>query len=186
MDDAAIIGLFFARDERALRECERKYGRVCRAAAKKILRSPEDCEEAVNDTWAGAWNAIPPQKPQVLSAFLCGITRNLALKRLRENSAAKRGAGETPAALEELEECISAGQTPEQAVDAAMLAERISDFLAALPAAERRVFLCRYWYFDSVASIALRFGCTQSRVKMMLKRTRDALALQLEKEGYSL
>ena len=186
MDDAVIIGLFFARDERALRECERKYGRVCRAAARRILRSPEDCEEAVNDTWAGAWNAIPPQKPQVLSAFLCGITRNLALKRLRENSAAKRGAGETPAALEELEECISTGQTPEQAVDAAILAERISVFLAALPAAERRVFLCRYWYFDSVASIALRFGFTQSRVKMMLKRTRDALALQLREEGYSL
>ena len=62
----------------------------------------------------------------------------------------------------------------------------VNDFLDILPATERRVFLCRYWYMDSIKSIAKQFGFTQSKVASMLHRTRAKLRAVLEKEGYYL
>ena len=183
MEDAAIVDLYWARDESAIAQTKRKYGTYCTSIARRILSSAQDAEECVNDTYLGAWHAMPPHRPQVLSTFLGKITRNLSLKRYRTLSAQKRGGGEVELALDELAECLAAPDSVEASVEATELAAMIDTFLADLSVEERKVFVCRYWYCESIEDIAQRFGFGQSKVKMMLKRTRDRLAVYLEERG---
>ena len=183
MEDKEIISLYWKRDERAVSETSEKYGAYCYAIARNILSSPEDAEESVNDTWLGAWESIPPHKPDVLSAFLGKITRRISLKRWRNRRAAKRGGGVVELALEELNESIPSGQTVEDALTERELPRLIDTFLDTLPDVEQRVFVCRYWYLDSIADIAKRFGFTQSKIKSMLHRARRKLRDYLRKEG---
>lgn len=182
MEDGQIIELYWQRDEAAVTETQNKYGNYCFSIASHILHNRQDAEESVNDTYIAVWNAIPPHRPAVLSTFIGKITRRLSLKKLREKNAQKRGSGNVPVPLEELEECIPDIQNPSTELEAKELAKVIDSFLATLPPEERRVFLCRYWYFDSISEISSRFGFGQSKVKMMLKRTRDKLAKRLKKE----
>jgi len=186
MDDAAIVELYWKRQERAISETKTKYGAYCQAIARRILNDGLDAEECVNDTYLGAWNAMPPHRPTCLSTFLGKITRNLSLKRWRARSAAKRGSGEVALSLDELEECVARTGSVEEQVEAEELARVIDAFLGGLAEDDRRMFICRYWYFDSVNDIAERFGFGQSKVKMSLKRTRDKLATYLEQEGVNL
>lgn len=183
MEDRAIVALYWERDAAAITETERKYGKYCFSIANNILRDPEDAHECVNDTYFGAWNAMPPHRPEILSTFLGKITRRLSLKRRRDNSAQKRGGGAAEISLEELEECIPNGQSAEESVEFAELTRIVNAFLESLPLQERRVFLRRYWFFDSIREISSRYGYRESKVKMMLKRTRDKLRDCLRKEG---
>ena len=184
MDDGEILELFRARNTDAIAESQKKYGSRCHTLAQNLLGSAQDAEEAVNDALNAAWDAIPPASPRSLGAFLGKITRNLALKRLRDANAKKRGGGILPAPLEELEACVPGGARVEEAVEARELSQAVNAFLDALPRDDRRIFLRRYWYFDQVKAIAARFGFSESKVKMTLKRRRDQLAAQLKKEGY--
>ena len=182
MEDSQIVELFWQRNEDAIAESQKKYGNYCFSIAKNILQNSEDAKEIVNDTFAGAWNAIPPHRPAVLSTFFGKITRRLSLKKLRDKNAAKRWGSEVFLSLDELDECIpSAGQIGET-MEVKELAGIISAFLDTLPGEERRVFIRRYWFFDSIKAICSRYGYRQSKVKMMLKRTRDRLARWLQKE----
>ena len=182
MEDRRIVDLYWQRDETAIAETENKYGRLCFSIANNILRNREDAKECVNDTWLGAWNAMPPHRPEILSTFLGKITRRLSLRKWRARTAEKRGGGSMELSIEELEECIPSGQRIDEGLETAELAEIISTFLEALPPEERRVFMRRYWYFDSIRDISRRFGFGESKVKMMLKRTRDKLLICLQKE----
>ena len=183
MEDKRIIDLYWQRDEQALTLTRRKYGAYCHAIASQILHNREDADECENDTYLRAWNAMPPDRPQGLRPYLGAITRRLSLDRWRERRSQKRGGGEVALSLEELGECVPHPDTVSETVDAAQTAAVLSDFLRSLPAAECDVFLRRYWYFDSVAQIAKRFGYSESKVKMILKRTRDKLRVCLKKEG---
>lgn len=183
MEDERIVALYWARDDRAIGESQQKYGAYCLSIARRILRAEQDAEESVNDTWLGAWNAMPPHRPTVLATFLGKLTRRIALKRWEAGHAQKRFGDQTALALEELGECVDGSDTVEDELEAAELAAVINDFVMALPELERRVFLCRYWYLDSVAEIAIRFGFSASKVKSMLHRTRKRLRAKLEQEG---
>ena len=182
MDDTQIVNLYWERSERAISASSDKYGPYCRTIAHNILRSPEDTEECVNDTWLNAWNSMPPQRPGRLRAFLGRITRNLALDRYSYNHAQKR-CGEVDALLSELQECI-ADRTDR--FEERYVAEAISAFLRKQPEQKRMVFLRRYWYADSIEAIARRGHMSQSQVKSMLFRMRAALRAHLEKEGIPL
>lgn len=185
MTDARIIELYFERDERAIGETDRKYGPYCRSIAYNILFSHEDAEESMNDTYLRAWNSMPPERPNILSAFLGKICRRLSIDRWRRDRAEKRGGGEPALALEELEYCIPSGSgDPADELELRELQRLYERFLTSLPAAERRVFLCRYWYMDPIADIARRFGFTEAKVTSMLHRTRERFRAVLEKEGY--
>lgn len=184
MEDNGIIELYFSRLEQAIVETDRKYGGFCYSIAYNILFNREDSEESVSDTYLSAWNAIPPTRPGILSSFLGKITRNLSLDKWRRRTASKRGAGEVPLALEELEQCVSDGETPERAYERKELEVSINRFLDHLAPTERNVFLCRYWYLDSIGEIAETFGFTTAKANSMLRRTREKLRRQLEKEGY--
>ncbi|MBQ8263623.1 MAG: sigma-70 family RNA polymerase sigma factor [Oscillospiraceae bacterium] len=185
MTDARIIELYFERDERAISETDRKYGPYCRSIAYNILFSKEDSEECVNDTYLRAWTSMPPQRPNILSAFLAKICRGLSIDRWRRDRAEKRGGGETALALDELEYCIPAGSgDPADELELRELQKLYARFISSLSTTERRVFLCRYWYMDSIKSIAHRFGFTEAKVTSMLHRTRERFRAVLEKEGY--
>ena len=184
MNDKSIVDLYFNRDEEAITQTDKKYGRYCYSIAYNILMSKEDAEESVSDTYMTAWKAIPPRRPSVLSTFLGKITRHISIDRWRERSAYKRGGGEVTLALEELEDCVAGLQNVEMEYERKELIQAYVKFLDILPVTERRVFLCRYWYVDSVEAIAEKFGFSQSKVKTMLYRTRTKLRTQLAEEGY--
>ena len=183
MNDKSIVDLYFSRDEEAITQTDKKYGRYCYSIAYNILTNKEDAEESVSDTYMTAWRAIPPRRPSVLSTFLGKITRHISIDRWRERVATKRGGGEVTLALEELEDCVVGLQNVEMEYERKELIRAYVKFLDALPITERHVFLCRYWYVDSVEAIAEKFGFSQSKVKTMLYRTRAKLRKQLAEEG---
>lgn len=185
MDDNAIIELYFARDERALRETSDKYGALCLSVANNILGCHEDAEETVNDAYLAAWNSIPPARPNSLRAFVCSIARNAALKRFEYNTAKKR----SPSALlsfSELEEILTDGaDIPDTSdISAEELGGLIESFLKTQSADARCVFVRRYWFFDPIADIAKKYSFSESKVKTLLSRTRGKLKKYLNKEGW--
>ena len=184
MDDQAIVELYWSRSESALSETAAKYGAYCYSIAYNILTNREDAEESVSDTYLAAWSTIPPKRPVILATFLGKLIRRISIDRWRKRTADKRGGGETDLVLEELENCLAGSQNVENAYIRKELAAAINRFLDSLTQTERNVFLCRYWYLDSVADIAASFGFSQSKVASMLHRMRKKLRTHLEKEGY--
>ncbi|MBQ3405549.1 MAG: sigma-70 family RNA polymerase sigma factor [Oscillospiraceae bacterium] len=186
MNDNDILALYWDRDDRAIAETDLAYGAYCRSIAKNILSTDEDTEESVNDTYLAAWNSIPPKKPEVLRTFLGRLTRNISINRWRSCNAEKRGGGQFPLALEELEGCVPDRNDPEQSLEARELGQAIDKFLRGLPLRDCNIFLRRYWHLDSIADIAARYSISASNVKTILFRTRAKLKNYLEGEGISI
>lgn len=185
MEDKEIIRLYFDRNETAIEETKNKYGHYCYSIAYRILSNREDSEESVNDTYIAAWKTIPPQKPDRLSLYLAAIVRNISLKRFRHNRAQKRNCG-NDIFLDELQECIPAFQSPEKEIESKELAKLLDSFIRGLEHEEKCFFIKRYWYMYQISDIAEEYGCTESKVKMKLKRTRDKLKILLKKENLYL
>ena len=183
MEDAEIIRLYYARDEDALGRTEEKYGSFCRQIAVSLLSRREDAEECVNDTWLAAWRAIPPARPRSLRAFLGRIVRNLAISRWRADHTQKRDTG-LEALLSELEDCLPAPDTVEQAAERAELGRAVSKWLRTLPAEDARLFIRRYWYGDGVKDLAAELGCTPNQISQRLLKLRRALRAVLEEGEY--
>ncbi|MBE6989190.1 MAG: sigma-70 family RNA polymerase sigma factor [Ruminococcaceae bacterium] len=185
MDDLAIIALYFARDEEAIRQTDRKYGTFCRRVARNILTLPQDAEECVNDGYHAAWNAMPPQRPADLRAFLGRIVRNLSIGRWRREHAQKRYAG-LDVMLSELEDCLPGRESTEQALERTLLTERIAAWLQGLPREDRVLFLRRYWYGESVKTLAAERGENANRTAQRMRKLRLALRDALEEGGFSV
>lgn len=179
LDDNMIIDLYWSRSESAIDETDKKYGGYLKTVAYNILCNREDAGEAVNDTYLKAWDSMPPQRPNILSAFLAKITRHVSLNMRRANVAEKRGGGEIDLVLDELSESLPSGSSVEQEIDAKSLTETLNKFLGSLKQSERDMFLRRYWYMDSIKDIATMFGCGESKVKTTLYRLRKKLIDEL-------
>lgn len=186
MEDQGIIRLYFNRDQEAIRQTDRKYGRQCRRTARNILAIPEDAEECVNDTWLRAWNAMPPQRPGVLSAFFGKLTRNLSLDRWRRLKAAKRGGSQVEIALHELEDCLPDRRRPDENLEAGETAALISAFLRRQSETDRALFVRRYFHLEPLNELADRFGMSVGQIKSKLHRMRGRLKLELEREGVAV
>ena len=184
MDDNNIIDLFFARDQDAIRHTDDTYGRRLFHLADRILENDQDSEESVCDTYLKAWNTIPPQRPTYFFAYLAKICRNFALKRLDWKNAQKRKA-EVVALTQEMECCIP-DASREAELDARELGKILDAFLRTLPRDNQMIFLRRYWFADTVAEIAARYGLSDGAVQMRLNRTKAKLSTYLEKEGIFL
>lgn len=185
MEDTALIGLYWQRDETAIEATATKYGGLCGSIARNILKAPEDCEECLNDTYLAVWNAIPEQRPSRFSVFVSRITRNLALKKWEYLSAAKRN----PAAvvsLEELGDCVSGTDGVEDEMENRRIERIIDAFLWEQSREKRDVFIRRYWYFDSIGAICEATGFSESKVKSMLLAMRRKLRDYLESEGVEI
>ena len=181
MEDTYILDLYFARNEEAIRQTDAVYGRKLYRLADRILQDALDSEEAVSDTYMKAWETIPPQRPDFFYAYLAKICRFFALGKLDWKMAAKRRA-EVVSLTEEMALCIP-DRRKEAEVTAQELGRAMNAFLAELPQESRLIFLRRYWFCDTIAEIAERYGISQSKVKMRLHRTRTQLANYLNKEG---
>lgn len=175
MDDRDILRMFFNRDEKALSVISEKYGSYCLSIAMNILGSREDAEECVNDAFLNAWNSIPPNSPELLSAYLGKLVRNVSFNLYKKNKAQKRGSGQIGPVLSELEDTFASSETPESRFDEKLYSEALNAFLAGLPEKKRNIFVCRYWYADSVKDIAKRFKMTENNVSATLKRLRNKL-----------
>ena len=174
MDDERIIELFFARSEQAIGELDIKYGKLCHNLSHNILGNRSDAEECVNDAYLGAWNAIPPAKPNPLQAYICKIVRNISLKLYYRKEAAKRSSSYT-VAMKELEASLSSPDTVEAEVEARELARIIESFLDTLTAKERVIFMRRYAYMDTYADIAKRVGISEKNVSVRLTLIRQKM-----------
>ncbi|MBE6901574.1 MAG: RNA polymerase sigma factor [Ruminococcaceae bacterium] len=183
MDDNEIIGLYFQRSEAAIAESSRKYSGYCGAIARNILHSAEDAEECVNDTWAKAWDSIPPSRPGRLSVFLGKITRGLAIDRYRRSGAQKRGSGEVALCLDELAECVSDCSS---IAEDYILKDALERFLRGLKADSAELFILRYWYMQPIKDIARSHSMSEAALKMKLHRIRAALKEFLETEGIEI
>ena len=174
MEDEKIIDLLFERSEQALWELDQKYGNLCRSLSYRIVNSRRDAEECVYDAFLGAWNAIPPAKPNPLLSYLLKIVRNLSLKCYWKKEAAKRNSIYT-IALQEIEACIADRDTVEEELEARELARIIESFLDTLPAENRVIFIRRYWFSDSYDDIAKRVGLSEKNISVRLTRIRRKL-----------
>ena len=181
MEDSKIIELFFARNEDAIKHTDATYGRKLFALAENIVKDHQDAEESVNDTYLKAWDTIPPQRPRHFFAYLAKICRNFALGKLDWRNAAKRSA-EVVSLTQEMELCIPDDSRTTQ-LEGRELGRILDAFLRTLTPENRLVFMRRYWYVDTIAEIAVRYGISESAVQMRLNRTRAKLCTYLEKEG---
>lgn len=186
MEDREIIELYFAREEQALEETERKYGAFCFSLADAILKNAEDSNEVLSDTWLRAWNAIPPLVPDSLKLYLGKITRNLAFNTYRSRSAEKRGGGQIALVLDELAGCIPAAGSLSDNLEAQELAKEIQKFLQTQTKRDRGIFVSRYFSAEDYGMIAGKYGLTQGNVRRILSRMRSKLKKHLEGEGYEL
>ena len=185
MEDSKIIELYFLRSEQAITETAEKYGAVTKKLAYNILHDLQDAEECVNDTYLGAWNTIPPQKPNPLLTYLCKILRNLAIKKYHSKTAAKRNST-YDVALDELENCLPSSDSVEDSFNAAETARSINAFLKSLSPENRILFVRRYWHADSIEDLAELFSVSPHTVSVRLNRIREKLKKHLRKEGVSL
>ena len=180
MNDQEIISLYFDRDEQAIAETDKRYGKTCMRVSMSILNSHPDAEECVNDTYLKTWNAIPPARPRSLCAFVCRIVRNLSLTRLEELTAAKRNRDLT-VSFEELEACIP---LPDEA--SPELADLLESFLRKEDETDRILFVGRSWFACPVEELARRTGLTRRAVHMRIFRTRERLRAYLTERGYGV
>ena len=185
VEDVRIVELYWERSETAIEETQKKYGRYCYHIAYNILRSNEDSEECVNDTYLKAWSSMPPHKPEKLSGFLGKIVRNVALDRYDKKMAAKRSSG-VELALDELAECVADTDAEAWNADEERLRTVINGFLASLGKRDRMIFIRRYWYISSISQIATEFGADEGNIKVILHRTRKKFREYLVMEGIEI
>lgn len=183
MDDEKIVELFFARSEQAISALDDKYGKLCYKIAYNILNNDLDVEECINDTYLAVWNAIPPQRPNPLSAFVCKLVRNHSISRHRANTATKRNSA-YDITLCEIEECITVSSDVEKIIDAKLLAYTIENFLDSLTQENQVIFLRRYWFSDNYEQISKRTGLTEKNISVRLTRMRKQLREYFRKEGF--
>ena len=186
MDDKKITDLFLARDESALRLAEEEYGAELRRIALAVTGDRGLADECLNDALLEAWNRIPPAEPYgYLHAFLARIVRFRAINRVEKENALKRSAAMTEL-THELEECLPSAVNVQLEAESNEFMRSVNAFLAALPAMKRRLFVRRYWFLDSVKSLAELFGMSEGAVKMTLLRLRKKLRQHLEKEDFAV
>ena len=182
MEDRHILALLWERSEKAINALASKFGRRLYATALNILSVPEDAEEAVNDTYLAVWNAIPPANPDPLTAYVYRIGKNTAIKHLRHQTAAKRDS-RYDLCLDELSQILP-GPSMEDTLDAKALGRCIDSFLSQLDPENRRLFIQRYWFGDSVRELSRRLHLSENTVSVRLHRIRSSLKAYLNKEGF--
>ena len=180
MDDSKIVDMYWARNENAIAESHKKYGRMLYSLSYSLLSSREDSEECVNDTYLDAWGAMPVARPEFLGAFLSKITRRISVDRFRARHREKRGGIDN--AISELSDCIPDGVDPVEEYDSDRIREALNGFLRSLSKEKRVMFILRYFYSKSIDEISEQMDIGESKVKTTLHRLRGELKKILEEQ----
>lgn len=186
LDDKEIIDLYWERDEKAIEETDFKYKKYLFSIAYNVVNDRLDCEDCLNDTYLGAWNAIPPSRPNVLKAFLTTIVRRCAIKRYHRKQRKGVVPSEMTVSLSELDEFIFGNDDVGADFDAARLGIVISEFLRSLSERKQFIFISRYYIADSIDIIASNLNLSRSTINKELAFIRESLKEKLESEGYSI
>ena len=176
MEDAEIVDLYWSREERAIKETDRKYGRMLYILSDRILRSPEDAEECLNDAYVSAWNSMPSNRPTYLGSYIAKINRNLSLNRYERDLAQKRGGN---VVITELSDCIP-GEDPEEMLRGEEIRRILNRFLEGIDKEKRVVFVKRYFFSESLAEISAATGLSEGKIKSILFRLRQRLKQELK------
>lgn len=185
--DEQIIDLYWSRDEKAIEETDRKYKKYLYGIAYNILHDDLDCNECLNDTYLGTWNAIPPAKPSIFQVFLFKITRNISIARYKKNRAHKRIPSEMTVSIDELDKYITYNEfdSPvDEDYHTNRLARIFSDYLRVISDKKRFIFISRYYCSDSISNIAEMLRISDRTVFRELSAIREELKAILIKEGY--
>ena len=185
MGDEQIVALYWQRDEQAIRQTDIKYKKFLLSVAYNIVHDVYDSEECLNDTYIGAWNAIPPARPVLLQAFLATIMRRTAIDCYKAKKRQKRIASELTVSLSEVEDFISDDDMYSQ-TDAKELGRVISDFVRSLSERRMYIFMSRYYIARPIKEIAKLLGCSESTVNKEIAAIKRDLKEKLKKEGYTL
>lgn len=186
LSDEKIVELYWARDERAIEETDVKYNRYLLSVANNVVHDRLDAEECLNDTYLGAWNAMPPSRPNVLKAFLTTIMRRMAIKRYHSKHKSRAVPSEMTVALSELEAFIADDDGIDDEIDSRELGRVISEFVRSLPRRKRYIFMSRYYVADPIDKIARDLNLSRSMINKELAAIRVALLERLESEGYPI
>ena len=184
LGDEEILDMYWARDEKAITETDRKYRRYLHTIAYNILHDDLDCEECLNDTYLGTWNSIPPARPRIFQIFLSKIMRNIAVTRYKRNTAGKRIPSEMTVSLEELGQSIPFSESAEHDYLVREVSRILSQYLRTLPERSAFIFICRYYCSDRIADISQMLHISERTVFRELTEIREGLKKALEKEGY--
>lgn len=182
MDDGEIMDLFFERSENAIVQLSDKYGSIFMKESMNLVGNYADAEECVNDAYLSAWNAIPPQRPKSLFAFVCRIVRNLSINRYRRNIAHKRK-GNYDLCIEEWEKCIASQKSIDDEIAESELSSYINEFLGSLNKTDQMIFVRRFWYLDAYEDISKEAGLKENTIRVRVSRTKTKLKAFLEKRG---
>lgn len=186
LSDEKIVELYWKRNEQAIRETDIKYKTFLLSVANNIVQDMRDSEECLNDTYIGAWNAIPPARPVLLKSFLTTIMRRIAINRFHANKRQKRIVSEYAVSLSELEDFITNDENTEAELETKELAKAISDYVKSLSDRQMYIFVSRYYIADPISKISGELGCSESTVKREITAIKNGLKKHLESEGYVL
>lgn len=186
ISDSEIIELYWSRNERAIKETDNKYGRYLFTVAYNIVHNNQDCEECVNDTYLGAWNSIPPARPNVLKAFLTVIIRRISVNKYNSKSKKRAVPTEMTVSIDELDGFLSDGSDVYKALDSEKLGRALNRFVGSLSERRRYIFISRYYFAESIESISKEIGKSKSTVNKELASIRNELLSALEREGYTV
>lgn len=179
MDDKEIVELLYNRDERGVKAAQDKFLKLVLNVCRGILRSPEEAEQCANDTLLRLWEAIPPDRPENLTGYICKIARRLTLNRLRYNTAQMRNSD----LLAELEECIPSDYSVERQAELSELTETLNKWLCGLPEKQQTLFTLRYFYAYGVKETAQACGMSKTAATTALMRLRESLKNYLTERG---
>ena len=160
MEDKQIIELYWNRSDDAIKETTEKYGQECAYIASHILQNVDKAEVCAKESLQVLWETIPPHRPQNLKAYVCKITRNHALQ-------------------------MKYPDFMEQDVDLFSAELVIHDFLKELEPEQRKLFIAHYWYFVSVAEIAVQYKMSENKGYRTLDSLRQKLDNALEEKQIS-
>lgn len=184
--DERIKSQYRNRDEEAILETDRVYGKMLFRVAYNILHDREEAEQCKNDAYLSVWNAIPPSDPVSFPAFLTAILRRAAISRYRSLTVGKRIPSELTVCIEDLSETLQCGTTTEEETENRMLGTIINDFVKGLPDRQRFIFIDRFYLSESVERIADTLSVSVPTVYRELNTIKNNLKEQLERNGMSL
>lgn len=177
MDDRELYQLMQTDAERGMRVCIEEYyalvSRICRGI---LPHAPQDAEECINESFLRLWQTLDAlQEPAHLRAYLCMIARNRALTVYRKNRTA------AVQRCDDLPERSDADFIAE--LDRKADAEALQAAVMQLKEPDREIFVRKYYYLESMASLGRRFGMPVKKTDNILYRSKQRLRKILKEDA---
>ncbi len=150
--------------------------------AKNILIDDDKVTLCVQN----ALNSMQSKSSVYSTLHLIRRVRDLAINDYMANRANEVLYSEIAQILGELGECIAntSGLNKEENVVALQLSDIIDDFARSLPELDCNIFIRRYFFVESINSIATKYNKTEDTISSILFKCRTKLATFIVAKGY--